>query len=221
LGFNVLRNLLGKERKNLWDHNRIKSVVIAQIGENLAFPDSMKNRIGNRVLRLTGLDYGIAKSLIGLRTNDNHPFTDEIIKLIVDEAKHNPRKILENCEQLCIGLQDSKITPSTAKTVLTKRKAELLMELEKLEEPASLPDNLIPIDDKKLKKFSPMQKRMVILLLEGNRTAKQIAQILNTSEGSVGKQLSTLTEKSVVSIVNHRRPKVYGLHKDFKSDLKC
>ena len=77
----------------------------------------------------------------------------------------------------------------------------------------------MPINDKKLEGYSPMQKRMVILLLEGNRTAKQLAEILNTTEGSIGKQLSSLAEKQVVFIVNNRRPKVYGLTEDFKGSL--
>ncbi|MBU2589982.1 MAG: AAA family ATPase [Nanoarchaeota archaeon] len=213
-------DMFTKELKNLWDHNRIKSVVIAQIGETLSFPDSLKSRIGNRVIRLTGLHYPIAKALIDLRTENKNPFSDKIIELMVDEAKHNPRKILEHCEQLCIGLQGQDLTLEAAKGVLTKRKAELLMDLAKLEEPTSLPDNLMPIDDKKLSQFSPMQKRMILLLFDGNRTAKQLAQILNSSEGSVGKQLSTLTEQSVVKVVNHRRPKVYGLHSDFKTELQ-
>ncbi len=211
--------LFTKELKNLWDHNRIKSVVIAQIGETLAFPDSLKSRIGDRVIRLTGLNKPIAKELIDLRTEKSHPFTDPIIELIVEEAKQNPRRILEHCEQLCIGLQGQDMTYDAAKGVLVKRKAERLMDLAKLEEPTTLPDNLMPINDQRLAEFSPMQKRMLLLLFEGNRTAKQLAQILNSSEGSVGKQISTLTEQSVVQIINHRRPKVYGLTPDFKSDM--
>ena len=54
---------------------------------------------------------------------------------------------------------------------------------------------------------------------EGNRTAGQLAKILNTSEGSVGKQISLLADRRVVKVVNHRRPKVYGLSDEFRKDI--
>jgi len=210
---------LVKEMKALWDKNIVKSIVITQIGHNLEYPESFKSRIGKRVLRIEGMDYKMAKELINQRTNNKHPFSDDVIELIVDDAKNNPRKILENCELLCIELQGKKITAEAAKEILTQKKADMLLGLEKLEE-QKLPDNLIPIDNKKLSGFSPMQKRIILLLLDGNRTAKQMAEILNTTEGSVGKQLSMLIERQAVCIANHRRPKVYSLSSMLKSELR-
>ncbi len=211
-----------KELKNLWDSNKLHSVVITQIGKNLDFyPASMKSRIGHRILDLKGMDYELANELIKKRTNNNHPFQKETIKLIVDEAKNNPRKILELCEYLCIALQGKKeITVEDAKPLLLQKRADDLMELSKLEEPKEVPSNLIPIDNKKLSKYSPMQQKIILLLLEGNMTTRQLAKILNTSEGSVGKQISTLTEFKVINIINHRRPKLYGLSSDFINEIK-
>lgn len=211
-----------RDLKNLWDSNKIQSVVIAQIGESIEFyPESIKSRIGNRILRLTGMDSELAKELIELRTNKNHPFSEDVLQLVVDDARGNPRKILENCELICIGLQKKKkVDLESAKSVLIQKKADRLMDVAHLDEPNALPDNLMPIDKKKLSKFSPMQRQIVCLLFDGNRTAKQVAEILNTSEGSVGKQLSTLIDQRTVAIHNHRRPKVYGLASEFKEDLK-
>jgi len=104
------------------------------------------------------------------------------------------------------------------KEVLERKKKESLLTVELLDEPF-LPDNLSPTDKINVKGFSPMQQRLIKLLFEGNRTARQLSKIMNTSEGSVGKQLSNLIEQNAVSIVNQRRPKTYGLQTEFKSKL--
>lgn len=207
-----------KDTKALWDANHIKSVIIAQIGYKMDYPDSLNNRVGGRIVRLSGMGFDEAKQLITMRTRGSNPFSDEVLELVINDAKNNPRKILENCELLCMKLDVNKITPESAKQVLSRKKADSLLELQSPED-VMLPDNLMPLDSKKLAMFSPMQQRMVRLLLEGNRTAKQMAEIMNTTEGSIGKQLSSLGEKQVVFIVNSRRPKVYGLTAEFKTSF--
>jgi DNA-binding NarL/FixJ family response regulator len=209
-----------KELKLLYDDNVVKSVVIAQTEDSLHdYVESFKNRVGKRTIRLKGMDNQRAMDLINLRTRGRHPFDEKSIKMMVEEAKNNPRKILENCELACIELQYKEVTSENIKKALEKKRKEDLLNITKLEEP-KLPKNLMPVDTKKLKGFSPMQKRILMLLTEGNRTTKQLATILNSSEGSVGKQLSNLTEQRAVKITNHRRPKVYGLTDDFKTDLQ-
>ena len=209
-----------KELKLLWDSNVLKSVVIAQPNEGLQdYSESFKNRVGKRVMQMKGMDVEQAKDLIHLRTQGKHPLSDEILSLIVEEAKNNPRKILENCELVCIELQGMDFTYQNVKKALDQKKAEDISNLVVLEEP-TLPDTLSPVDEVRLKGYSPMQKRLILLLMEGNRTAKQLASILNSSEGSVGKQLSLLIEQKVAVVANHRRPKVYGLTSDFKGGLK-
>ncbi|MBU2637777.1 MAG: hypothetical protein KJ955_02290 [Nanoarchaeota archaeon] len=207
-----------KDMKALWDGNVLRSVAIAQIGNRMDYPDSFTNRVGGRIIRLAGMGEEEASQLIEMRTLGKNPFPENVVSLIVNDARNNPRKILENCEQLCINLEPGKITIDSAKSVLARKKANQLLDLQRPDD-IKLPDNLMPIDDKKLSGFSPMQKRMVLLLLEGNRTAKQLAEILNTTEGSIGKQLSSLAEKQVTYIVNNRRPKLYGLTSEFKGGL--
>jgi DNA-binding CsgD family transcriptional regulator len=208
------------ELKLLWDMGVVKSVVIAQTNERLhEYSISFKSRVGKRFLRIQGLDPECAFELIERRTNTKNPFTENIVEMIVEDAKTNPRKILENCEYLCIELQDKEeITENDVKIALKKKREEELFDLIKLDEP-KLPDNLTPIENDKLKDFSPMQRKIIRILLEGNRSAKQLASILNSTEGSVGKQLSKLGELKVVITVNHRRPKVYGLEGCFKTEL--
>ncbi|MEA3378515.1 MAG: AAA family ATPase [Nanoarchaeota archaeon] len=210
---------LKMELKMLWDTNVLKSVVIAQTHEGIKnYSESFKERVGKRVLRLRGINSKSAFELINRRTKDKNPFDENMVKLITDDAKQNPRRILENCELLCIELQNEELKQNQIKEILKNKKTEELFDLIKLEEP-KIPDNLMPIDEEKLKDFSPMQKRLIMVLLEGHRTTKQLSKILNSSEGSVGKQLSKLAEKAVVIIINHRRPKVYGLAKNFKAEI--
>ncbi len=207
------------ELKLLWDSNVLKSVVIAQTNEGMHnYSESFKSRVGKRYLPLKSMDINVAKELISRRTEDKHPFSNEMIAKIVEDAKNNPRKILENCEYICIEMQGSEIKMEDVERMLRKKKEDELMEMVRLEEP-KIPDNIMPINDERLNNFSPMQKRLVMILLEGNRTAKQLSAILDTTEGSVGKQLSMLAETGIVVTVNHRRPKVYGLSQQFKTDF--
>ena len=87
----------------------------------------------------------------------------------------------------------------------------------------SEPDDssLIPLDSiDKLQNISPMEVRILKLLLETAKTSVQISTILNTSIGSVGKQINKLVKANIVEVVNNRRPKVYGLTREFKLNLK-
>ncbi len=208
-----------KEIKLLWDANVVKSVVIAQMPSNLnEYSESLRKRIGPRVVKLGRLDLEKAKALIDFRTKGNNPFDDKSLKLLVEEAEYNPRKLLENCELVCMELKSQELNEDNIKRVLQKKE---IVELEDLEKPkeVELPSNLTPIDSELLKGFAPMQKKIINILYENNRTIYQIAQVLNSSEGSVGKQVSMLTESGVVYIANPRRPKVYGLSENFKKEL--
>ncbi len=205
--------------KTLWDQGKIKSAVITQPNADLAtYSESIQSRIGNRVIKLKKMQPEIAKELISLRTDGNSPFTEDMIEEITVASNYNPRKILENCEAVCIAHKGKEITMQGVKEVIEQKRKEALMNLELLEEP-TLPDNLSPMDKINLKGFSPMQQSLIKLLYEGNRTAKQLAKVLNTTEGSVGKQLSNLIEQNAVGVINHRRPKLYGLQGHFKSNL--
>lgn len=210
---------LKNQMKMLWDEGYLKSMVIAQTRANLDdYRDSFKKRMGDRHIRLKGMDFDWAKEMISLRTNSSHPFSDEVIEYIVEASNYVPRKILEGCELVCMSLRGKEINVDNVKKVLNEKKIESLMHLEKLEEP-TLPNSLMPMDNLNLRGFSPMQKRLIKIMLEGSRTACQLAKIMNTSEGSIGKQLSKLMDKSAVAITDHRRPKVYGLREDFKKSL--
>ena len=205
--------------KQLWDNGKIKSAIIAQLNADLAnYGPSIRSRIGNRVIRLSKMNLETARELIGMRTEGKSPFTDEMIEEIVRESNKNPRKILETCETLCISLAGKEFTMRAVKEIMEQKKKESLLNLELLDEP-TLPDNLAPTNRINVKGFSPMQQRLLKLLFEGNRTSRQLSKIMNTSEGSVGKQLSNLIEQNAVHVINHRRPKTYGLLTEFRSRI--
>lgn len=207
-----------------WNKKVIKSIVVTQIKPHLAYyPDSFKHRLGSRTVRLDKLNSVRVHELINLRTNKKHPFTDEAIDLIAEKADFVPRKVLEHCEVVMVELGDkTKISEKDVDTVFEKKEAEEL-EQEAIDLDSEEPDDaaLIPLENvDKIDGISPMEKRIVKLLLEKGKTAVQLATILNTSAGSVGKQLSKLSKIDIVCVENHRRPKVYGITQDFKLKLK-
>lgn len=209
-----------------WNKNKIKSIVVTQINPTLDnLSDSFKDRVGGKVVRLKKMTIETARQLIQLRTDGNHPFDEEVIDLIAEKAKFIPRKILEKCEVVWRELKNKKtISCSDVEYVFNKIEEEEIehattMKIPKLEDSKIKDDALINIDNVDKLDLSPMQKRIIKLLLEGKKTTKQLAVILNTSAGSAGKQLSELSKAEVVGILEDRRPKIYALKDKFKETL--
>src|SRR3989344_7676930 len=206
-----------------WNNNSIKSIVISQTKPKLdKFSKSLKHRVGKRVIKLAPLSPIKAHEMINLRTNDAHPFTDEALALLAEEAEYIPRKILEYCEISSIELGNKdKIDARDVRYVLDKHEEnEADDELPDLDELELKEDALIPLESiDKIQGISPMEGRILKLLLEGGKTTHQLATILNTTIGSVGKQLSKLSKAEILEVANHRRPKVYGLARRFKDEL--
>ena len=191
-----------------WGDGNIKSIVITQVSPNLdKFSESFKHRIGDRVITLDKLSKSTITELVNLRTNLKNPFEGKAIELIAEKSDYIPRKVLENCELVCIAAKDpERITLQDVEEVLIKH-PKMIIEVKK--EMTDLKET--PSEPTETKKLSPMQERIVDLLSKSNRTTQEIANILNTSEGSVGKQLSKLAKANIVKIVSQKRPKIYCL----------
>lgn len=226
-----------------WDQNHIKSIVIAQTTEALdeTFSEGFVDRIGHRIIKLTGLNKSKVYELIQMRTNEENPFNKEAIELIAKISDYNPRKILENCEKVCmmsngkrdINAFDVEQFLDSRISVYRKDRIETLRE--ELSRPLSISKSEVrgkPIKTKKVQekptvipkeeqktlvpkslslKLSPMQENIVSLLNKENKTTQELASLLVTSEGSVGKQLSKLAKMKIIKIVDNNRPKKYGL----------
>lgn len=117
-----------KTLKLFWDHDYIKSVVLTQIPPLNNFNKSVRNRIGDRVIRLDRMGVKNVYEMIELRTDGKNPFTKDALELIAKKSDYIPRKILENCEAACISVKGKKIIDVSdvnnllgKKTVLKKR----------------------------------------------------------------------------------------------------
>lgn len=225
-----------------WDQDHIKSIVIAQTTEALdgTFSEGFVDRIGHRVVKLTGLNKSKVYELIQIRTNEENPFNKEAIELIAKISDYNPRKILENCEKVCmmsngkrdINAFDVEQFLESRISVYRKDRIETLGEELSKPLPISKPREITKFSSKPKKiqeksilntkeeqktlvpkslKLSPMQENIVSLLNKENKTTQELASLLVTSEGSVGKQLSKLAKMKMVKIVDNNRPKKYGL----------
>ena len=172
-----------------YDENHIKSIVFAQPGEEANIPEGFRNRVGSRVIKLDKLKDEVAFDLIKKRCGKICPFTEGAITFIAEKSSYSPRKILENCETICITMKGKKeITINDVQNVLRVKS-----------------DESVIVDS-----LSPMEENIVKILKESSKTAQELAELLNTTEGSVGKQLSKLMQKSNIKILSHKRPKVYG-----------
>ena len=212
--------------KTLYDRGVLKGVVMAQTKPPFDYSDSFKHRIGNRIVRMKQLSEDHARELIDIRTDAKHPFHESTISALARRSNYNPRTLLENCELVAMHLSPH-FERGEMDLIHAEKAEEVLDELQdnffeeepyRLTQP-SLDPGVLDLDEVDELSFSPMQKRILKILVEGNRTAKQLARILNTSAGSVGKQLSLLMDRRVVAVKNPRRPKTYGLTEEFKDDL--
>lgn len=220
-----LKSFINMLQKN-WNDDTVKSIVITQISSDLSgFSRSFRERIGKKIIRLKRLNEKEITDLINLRTKGKHPFDEDAISLIAEKADYIPRRVLEICEMAYNEISKKKITAEDVEDLLNKVEEDLLVsEPVKLEKIEGRPkaDALFPLEKiDKAEKLSPMQKKVIKLLLEDRRTTKQLARILNTSPGSVGKQLSELVRLKVIGVMNERRPKLYGVQQSFKDSLEA
>jgi len=189
-----------KALKLHWDHKNIKSIVVTQIGSLNNFNISFQDRIGKRVVKLGNVSKSDACELIKFRAGDKNPFDKASMEYLIEQAECRPRKILELCEIVCTKMAGKKrfINIFDTETIL--------------KEPFKLEPPKMPKLNKVNKiKLSPMQKKIMDQLSKEDKTAKELSSILDTSEGSVGKQLSKLIKANKIKITKQDRPKKYGL----------
>jgi DNA-binding CsgD family transcriptional regulator len=204
-----------KAMKLNWDKNKIRSIVIAQIEPLENFQENFQHRVGNRIIKLGKQTKSNIVDMLNKRIEGNNPLAPEAMEAIGEQADYNPRKVLEYAEQVCmkmsalrkrtINLFDVKSVfeeQEEAVEVVKKEEPKKVLELPKIEKPKQ-----------KGKKLSPLERRIVQQLEEKHKTVKELAEILKSSEGSIGKQLSKLTHKNKVVITQTKRPKHYGLIK--------
>ncbi|MAG52406.1 MAG: hypothetical protein CMH62_00415 [Nanoarchaeota archaeon] len=88
--------------KYFFDQGNIKSVVFAGTKYNdTKFHDSVKERIGDGVLKLKNLSEEEAVSLIRNRIGNLNLLSDDIVKKLFKLAKENPRRLLQRCDRAC------------------------------------------------------------------------------------------------------------------------
>ena len=190
-----------KALKLHWDHKNIKSIVVTQIESLDNFNESFRDRIGKRIIKLGKISKSDAHELIKFRTENKNPFDKTSMEYIIEKAEYKPRKILELCEIVC------------AKMAGKKRFINIFDTESILKEPIKLePPKFPKINKTKKEKLSPMQKEIIKHISKEDKTAKELSNILNTTEGSVGKQLSKLIKSDKVKITKQDRPKKYGLN---------
>ena len=87
--------------KYYYDQNYLRSVVFTCIRySRTRFSDSLKDRIGSRIIKLNPLSEGDAIELIRNRIGNSKLLTDELIIEIFRRSQKNPKKLLENCRIL-------------------------------------------------------------------------------------------------------------------------
>ena len=103
----LLDNVQNLSKKNndrikyYFDQRYIKSVIFTLKWFSRAkFSDSLIDRIGDRKVKIEGIDENDAIQLIRCRIGDSDLLNDELIVKIFNASGQNPKALLENCDLL-------------------------------------------------------------------------------------------------------------------------
>jgi hypothetical protein len=221
-------------------------------------PASILSRIGRRRLQLKKLTMEQGLTLIKTRLKGmRSPFANEsVMSELVRRGNYEPRKILELCGIVCqhsapkarvgdlikeadladiLDRDERYLTESArhlSETTESGSRPEPIEAEFRLSETSKTTESVSRLTQRgksgSQMRLSEMQKEIVRLLAKGPKTVDEIGKALKSSTGSVGKQLSVLSnpipEKNIaqpiVQIVSQKRPKQYGLTEWGKKQLK-
>lgn len=127
-----IMNKKNSERlKYYFDHENIKSIIFTGNSfEDVSFTDSLKHRIGKKVISIPRLNEETALKIINMRTNYKEILPETKVKQILKISKYNPKNLIQNCEILCQYLIEENIYDGLPK--LTPK--QIAQELEKAQE---------------------------------------------------------------------------------------
>ena len=87
--------------KYYFDQNYIQSIIFTTEDYKKAkFSDSLRDRIGKRVVKTPALTDYDALEIIRERIGDRELFNEQIIKKVFKQSGNSPKVLLENCEKL-------------------------------------------------------------------------------------------------------------------------
>ncbi len=90
--------------KYYFDHNHIKSIIFTTRSYSRSkFSDSLRDRIGKRIVKIPELTEYDAIELIERRIDDSELFNEELITKIFMIAKKSPKEMLKMCEKVAIS----------------------------------------------------------------------------------------------------------------------
>ncbi|MBU2617630.1 MAG: AAA family ATPase [Euryarchaeota archaeon] len=184
--------------RTMWDKKEVFSIVIATTDTPLQnFSEAFRDRIG-KTINLPTPTRGDLVEIIRKRVVDKNPFTSEAM-IIIAENSSSPRRLLENCAEICryCAEKDIKtIQKDTVNKYITKTRQEIP---EKQKTPT------------KRAKLSPTQQRIADVIEKEVNTVGEIAKELNMNDAAVRTQVERMIKKGRVEIVSDERPKRYRL----------
>jgi predicted AAA+ superfamily ATPase len=97
----VLSKINTERLKYYFDQNYIKSIIFTTESYKKAkFSESLRDRIGKRVMKIEKLTDYDAVELVTNRIEDSELFNDVIIKKLFKLSRYSPKALLENCSRV-------------------------------------------------------------------------------------------------------------------------
>lgn len=222
--FNKLHPDMVDQIMSYYDDSDVRSIILFQVDENIknsSLPN-LKRIFSKNKYEVPILEFEELKNLMAERLGGKKVIDDDALKLIYGKEAKVTRDILFACSGICqayltkrnqkISVKDVqeyyKNKPSFDDDVLDEEETS-----EPLQETKQNPTNL---NAKSTSKLSPLQKKIIKILIVGDSSAPVMAKELGKGIGSIGKQLSLLWESGIVDKDDAGRPVKYALKKEHK-----
>ncbi|MEM3374432.1 MAG: AAA family ATPase [Candidatus Woesearchaeota archaeon] len=139
--------------KYYFDQNNIKSIIFTTEKYSKAkFSESLRDRIGKRVLKIPELDEFDAIEIVKKRIGENSDlFNEELIKKLFKLSNNSPKLFLENCEKVAeaavkkgrkrVQLVDFKVLSTSQENVSDKKSQDKDIKVSDKNEEVSVEEN--------------------------------------------------------------------------------
>jgi hypothetical protein len=221
--FQSLARTLTEQIEAAFNDKALYALVCAQLSDQLHnVSASFMNRIGNRLVQTQKIDEGNCRKLVQRRFGSRKLFTEDALRVIIQESEYIPRAILEMIDRILHQLYDQRnLNPDTqiSKEKITHLMGKGMVAAVTLTEEESSPamEHLqIPL----AYRLNQTQKEIVEALYRGPKNYQQLREAIGRSEGSIRGNITLLKKYPIIRKQKERgQPAILMLSHEFRQEL--
>lgn len=198
-----------------WDKKKIKSVVYAQISDNIKY-DKLWRRIGKDFkVEMRVISELEIYEMLKLRQGNLKLLSDNSLKYVSYNCGNSPSLALQRCSWIVNDLgEPSKEIPLEDVKMFYQKNIKNVQLPKSKETAAEEPKDMIDRLD-----LFPLEKQIIRQLRISSMTMKQLSEALKTDLNTISSRISNLKKHKKVLVLDKKRPQKYGLVPAFERSL--